>query len=288
MFESFSRSWDFARMSYRLLGEHKRLILFPIVSSIAAALVTASFALPLWQTGLLAEWWQFMDEQSAAQGDARMYLTAFLFYFCNYFTIVFFNTGLIACVLKIINGEDATVAYGLSFAVKRLPQILGWALVSAIIGVILKIVERSNKKAGALISSLLGSAWTALTYFVVPVIVVDGVGPVEAFKRSTRTLKSTWGTALMGNFSLGLFGFLLMLPVILVLFGLFFLGMANGSVTGMIAVGVIAVPLVMVVASITSAADAIFKTYLYAYATGSTVPASIDTTQFSDAFRQRN
>jgi hypothetical protein len=178
-------------MSYRLLGQHKRLILFPTVSSIAAVLVIASFVLPLWRTGQLEQWMAFMDEESMSEGNPMMYVTAFLFYFCNYFVIVFFNSALVACVMKIINGESAPVSYGLSFALKRLPQILGWALVSAVIGVILKAVENSNKKAGALIASLLGSAWTALTYFVIPVIVIDGVGPVEAFKRSVKTMKTT-------------------------------------------------------------------------------------------------
>ena len=286
MFATLSRSWEFARMSYSLLGQHKRLILFPIISSIAAFLVMASFVLPLWQTGVLAEWSQFMDEEAAAQGgNVLMYVIAFLFYFCNYFVIVFFNTGLIACVLQVMNGEEPTISYGVAFAGKRLPQILGWSLVSAVVGVILKAIENSNKKASAFISAILGSAWTALTYFVVPVIVVDGVGPIEAFKRSTKTLKSTWGTALVGNFSLGFFAFLVALPVILILIGLFVLAMMGKSVIGMIAVGVLAVPAIMIVAAITSAADAVFKTYLFAYATGRTMPANVDTSSFGEAFR---
>jgi len=66
--------------------------------------------------------------------------------------------------------------------------------------------------------------------------------------------------------------------------------LANGgatSVVATIAAGVTAVVLMMVAASVTSAAGAIFKTYLYAYATGRTVPANVDTSQFSDAFRPR-
>ena len=47
---------------------------------------------------------------------------------------------------------------------KRLPQIVGWSLVSAVVGVILKAIENSNKKAGRLVSALFGAAWTAVTY----------------------------------------------------------------------------------------------------------------------------
>ena len=288
MFATLSRSWGYARMSYGLVWNNKRLMLFPMISSVAALLVTASFALPLWQAGVLAEWSHLMEADSAVRGNAAIYITAFLFYFCNYFVIVFFNTGLIACALAIINGERASVSYGLSFAVRRLPQIFGWALFSAVIGVALKAIEKSNKKAGAIVAAILGSAWTALTYFVIPVIVLDGVGPIEAFKRSVRALKSTWGTALVGNFTLGFFAFLVMLPLILVLVVLFGVAAAGGSVVGMVAVGVLAVPLIVLAAAATSAADMIFKAYLFTYATGRSVPADVDSSMFAEAFRPRS
>lgn len=287
MFATFSRSWEFARMSYRLLWKHKRLILFPVLSSIAAMLVTASFALPLWRAGVLSgEGVQSIDGEFAVHSEPWMYAVAFLFYFANYLTVVFFNTGLVACVLKLINGEEVTVSYGISFAAKRLPQIVGWAFISAVVGVLLKAIENSHRRAGAFISAIFGSAWTALTYFVIPVIVVDGVGPVEAFKRSGRTLKQTWGTALVGNFSLGLFAFFLLLPVCALLGGIFWFAAVNESAVGMVAAIAIAVPAILTVASATSTADSIFKVFLFAHATGRTVPANVDTTRFAAAFRQ--
>jgi hypothetical protein len=204
--------------------------------------------------------------------------------------IVFFNTGLIACTLKIISGEDpdVPVSYGIRFALQRLSQIVGWALISAFIGVILKVIEGSHKKAGELISSLLGSAWTALTYFVVPYIVVEGSGPIEAFKRSANTLKKTWGTALVGNFSMGLFAFLITLPFLVIIFILFSSTVASSSFVGMIFVGALGFLLIVTVGAVTSAADAIFKTYLYVYATGKNLPADIDTAEFAEAFRQKD
>lgn len=287
MFDTLSRSWRFARMSYHLLWEHKWLIWFPLMSTLAAAAVSASFLLPLWQSGTLEEWSAFMDENSRARGGAMLYVTAFAFYFCNYFVIVFFNTGLLACVFRIVNNGQASLRGGFSFAVQRLPQILGWALVSAVVGVVLKAVETSHRRAGEFISAILGSAWTALTYFVVPVIVLEGLGPVGAFKRSVRVLKQTWGTALVGNFSLGLFAFLLALPVILVVFVLFGMAAAAGNTAGVMASIAVGVILFMIVAAATSAADMVFKAFLFSYATGQSVPQQVDTSEFSEAFRHR-
>lgn len=269
------------------MWENKHLILFPVISTVSAALVFASFALPLWQSGQIEEWQAFMDGDPAAREDSAFYLVAFAFYFCNYFVILFFNTALVACALKIINGDAAPVSYGLSFAVKRLPQILSWALLSAVVGVILKMIERMNEKVGVFISSILGLAWTALAYFVVPVIVVDGEGAVGAIKKSTKILKENWGTALSGNFSLGLIGFLIMLPVFLILFlvlssvaGTF----SSFGLTAVIGVGILAIVLI---SAFISAADSVFKAYLYAYATGKTIPRNVDTSSFDSAFVQK-
>lgn len=277
MFESWSRSWEFAKLSYRTLGENKHLIVFPVFSTASALLVFVSFLIPLVQTGQLEAWLQVLSDDGAGQqGDIVIYVTAFLFYFCNYFVIVFFNTALVASVMGILEKGEGSIGFGLSFAVRRMHSIFGWALVSAVVGMLLKAIER-NKKAGALISALIGSAWTALTYFVVPVIVSDGVGPVEAFKRSTKTMKAAWGTALTGNFSMGFFGFLASIPVIILGFLLF-------SSMGFAVALAVVVPLLVLVVAITSAADMIFKAYLYAYATGRTLPDDVDTHSMASAF----
>jgi site-specific recombinase len=50
----------------------------------------------------------------------------------------------------------------------------------------------------------------------VPVLVVEGVGPMEAIKRSANLLKKTWGEQIVGNFSIGLvFGLLTVLVILL-------------------------------------------------------------------------
>jgi len=287
MFESLSRSWGFAKASYAVLWNRKRLIAFPILSTAALLVVVASFLIPLHGSGTLRAWSETMADEQATQTDrVGIYVTTFLFYFCNYFVIVFFNSALVACALRDLEGREATISGGLALAVKRLPQIIGWALISAIIGVILNALESSHKRVAAVISMILGMAWSALTYFVVPVIAVDGVGPIEAIKRSTRTLRSTWGTALVGQFSLGLLGFLLVLPVIVVLALLFFWlpQDAAGAKVMLIGVGVVCVGLC---AAASGAAGVIFKAMLFNYATGRTIRDEIDTSRFGDGFLPR-
>lgn len=208
-----------------------------------------------------------------------MYIATFAFYFCNYFCIVFFNTALVASVMNIIEGGQGSLGFGLKFAMRRIHAIFGWALISACVGMILNALER-NEKIGRFVASLLGSAWTALTYFVIPVIVAEGLGPVGAIKSSINTLKKEWGTALMGNFSMGTFGFLLILPVIA-------LGIVLGIYVSVPVALAVAIPLGILAVLISATADAIFKAYLYSFATGKTLPEGVDTYGMRDAFSQR-
>ncbi len=298
IFETLARSWDFAKISYGIIWDHKQLMVLPILSTIAAFIVVVSFVAPLWASGLLETWFesaQQVEESGATatttadqQANPLMWVLLFAFYFANYFVIVFFNSALTACAMQVLRGEPASLGYGLGMAGKRIPQIAGWALVSAVVGVVLKMIENANEKAGYFISAILGSAWTALTYFVVPVIVMDGVGPVTAFKNATGILKKTWGTALAGNFSLGLLGFLVALPSIIISVLLIMGAFSSGSTPLIAASFVVAAFLMTATFAMTSAADGVFKAVLYNYATGRAMPNDIDTQRFDEAFKPKS
>ncbi|MHC4967173.1 MAG: DUF6159 family protein [Planctomycetota bacterium] len=291
MFKTIGRSWQFAKISYGIVWDFKKLIVFPLLSTLAAILVIASFAAPLWATGTIQAWVETVDPEAGATvstaDQVAMYGTLFLFYFCNYFVIVFFNSALTACALKVVNGEVPTVGYGFSMAGKRLPQIAAWAFVSAVIGVLLRMVENAHEKAGAIIAAILGTAWTVLTYFAVPVLVMEGVGPITAIKRSVSTIKSAWGEALVGNFSMGFLAFLVMLPVILVLGVLIAGAAASGNTPAIVLAGSVGALVIVIAAAATSTADVVFKALLYNHATGRSVPEGIDQSLFQDAFRPK-
>lgn len=295
MFDTLSRSWDYAKLSYGIVWDFKQLLVFPLVSMAASLVVVASFVLPLWTTGTLEAWMAATEgasdgagTQAATTGDqVLMYATLFAFYFCSSFVITYFNAALIACAMKVVNGEAPSVGYGFAMASKRLPQILGWSLVSAIVGVLLKTLE-NNKKTGAIVSAVLGTAWTAMTYFAVPVLVMEGVGPITAIKRSLGTLKGTWGTALVGQFSMGLIGFLVALPVILVVIVLGALAFSSGNSAGIVAAVAVGATLVLLLTAVTSAADMVFKAVLYNHATGNAVPARAQAADLEHAFAQKD
>src|SRR5579872_1003473 len=218
MFDRITNGFDLARCSWAVLIKDKHLILFPIISGMLFLLVIASFAVPL---ATLVDWRDFQQhlQQNKNKPPMWVYPVTFAFYFCCYFVMIFCNSALVSCALLRFNGQEPSLGDGFRASCARLPQILAWAFVSASVGLILKLIENAHEKIGEFISAILGTAWSIMTFFVVPVLVVEKVGPFEAVGRSVSLLKKTWGEALIGRLGLGLFLFLLAIPVFLLFVG---------------------------------------------------------------------
>jgi hypothetical protein len=284
MFERLATSFTLARSSWQVLRLDKQLILFPALSGLGCLLVLASFAAPFMAH---PQWLDFAHgAEGANQVPPWVYGVAFAYYFCSYFVVIFFNAALISCALVRFNGGTPTLSDGLQAAASRLPQILAWALVSATVGVVLKIIENLHEKAGQIVSGLLGTAWTVITFFVVPVLVVEKVGPFEAIRRSLAILRKTWGEALVGNMGIGFFIFLLALPgLALGLIG----AMVSATVSAVLGIALLALAVVyfLIWSAIGPALHGIFLGALYQYAANGEVPDGFDSGVMKQAFRRR-
>jgi hypothetical protein len=283
MFSKLSVGWDLVVHSFRVLREDKRLIVFPLLSGISCLIVLASFAVPLMGTPQAKA---ILDERHVPK-DPLSYVLLFLFYFANYFVIVFFNSALVACAIGRFRGNSPTVGDGLRVAVARIPQIVAWALLSATIGLILKAIESSSEKAGQFVSGLLGMGWSIVTFFVVPVLVMEKASPWEAIKRSTALLKQTWGAALSAHCGSGLVFFVVLLVALIPLLALIALAGIALSAGHVILAGVAIAALVILVTLIclvSSALSTIVLASLYLYAAEGTVPGSFDAQLLEGAF----
>jgi hypothetical protein len=276
MFERLRNGWNLARESFAVLRSDKKLLIFPILSTLACILVLLSFLTPFLA---IPELRAIFDNGGKAAQNPLVWVLVFAFYFVNYFVIIFFNSALVACAIARFNGGEPTLGDGLSVACRRLPQILGWALVSATVGIILKAIENAHEKAGEWIAAILGTAWNALTFFVVPVLVVEQVGPIAAVKRSFAIVRQAWGESLTANFSVGLIIFLfLILGAIPLLLG----ALAGGTA---LVVGLIVTLILWVVIGLVSAAVHVIVTaVLYQFASEHRVPEQFDQGMLRGAF----
>jgi len=286
MFAKISFGWELVGESFRVLREEPRLIVFPLLSSIACLLVLVGFAIPLWGTPQA----QAVLQERHVPDDPLSYVILFLFYFANYFVIVFFNSALLGCAIIRFRGGRPTIGDGLRVAIARAPQIAGWALVSATVGLVLKIIESRSEKVGQLVAGLLGMAWSIVTYLVVPVLVVEKAGPIEAVKRSVALLKKTWGEALTAEISVGLIFFVIFLVAFLPLvafvgLGIVAIGAGQVILGGMAMAGGVAV--LILISLVSSALSTILLAAIYLYAAEGTVPAAFDAELLEGAFHAK-
>jgi hypothetical protein len=207
MFDRIKRSFDLVRASAQLLRQDNHLLLFPLISAAAWLMVVAAFALPV-----------FGFASIDGIGEGGLYSIGFLFYVVQYFVIFYFNTALVGAVMLRLDGGNPTLADGLRISNARLPAILGYAVISATVGVILRAIQERLGFVGRLVVGLIGAGWAFATFLVVPVIVTHDRGPMDAISESTALLKRTWGENIAGHAGLG------------AAFGLVYFGLAGGTV----------------------------------------------------------
>lgn len=287
----FARSWDLFKQSGRVLMSDKQLLVLPILSSISCILVLATFAVPL----LFAVDWKSEFARGAGGNSSNVQMTMkawypvvlFAYYFVNFFVITFFNSALIACAIRKFNGESATLKDGLGVAVSRLPQILAWSAVAATVGVVLQMVQERLGFVGKIIMNLIGMVWTIATFFVVPVLVVEKVGPITAIKRSVEILKKTWGESLITNLGIGAVTGVMVLLGVLFLVGGGVLSIVMNSPWPIAIIGGLFLVYILAISLISTTLKGILLAATYQFAATGSVPNGFNQDMLSQAFKPK-
>jgi len=256
MFEKIHRSWALVKASAAVLSANRQLLIFPVLSLMASLVVLATFVLPVFGWGLLPR-----DGTSAL----AWWVVGFLFYLSQYFVIFFFGSALVSAALAHMEGERPTVQESLGVAWSKAVPILGYAAISATVGVLLRALEERAGFLGRLVTATLGAAWTLGAFLTVPVLVAQDVGPVDAVKTSIALLRKTWGENAAGHVGVGLaFG---LVTMVVFLIGALLALMVSG-VSGMAAaaIGAVTVLLVLGLGIYQSALMGIYSAALYRYA----------------------
>lgn len=246
------RGWGLTKKSWALLREHPSLIRFPLYGGVATTLLAIVFLGP----GL----YLFDDDQLAA----AIPLIAIGVYVLS-FVGFYFSVGLAACADKIFRGEEATISDGLAVSRSRLSQISGWAAVSAAISLVMGVLENQGGTLGTIAARLVGMAWSLVSFIAVPVIAIEGTGPLETLKRSSSLFRERWGQQITGNIAIGAAVLLLgVVPAAALIVG----GIALWSSASFLgALLVIVGALVLAIAMLISRAlSGIFGVALYRYA----------------------
>jgi hypothetical protein len=252
--------WRLAGESWRVLRGDRTLAIFPVLSFIFAAIAFALLIAP----GVAVA--------AATDKDWALIPFALIASYGATFISIYFSVALAGAASISLQGGDATREDGMAVARERRGQIARWSVVQWAFGLLINAIQSllSEGGVGAIVTSvitgLLGAAWSIATFFIVPVIALEGLGPKDSFKRSIELIRQRWGEGVVGSASIGIAIFFI---VLIPLAALGFLGISTVSDSPELGVPALAIAAVIAIAAIVvgSALNVIFRVALYRYAT---------------------
>src|SRR2546427_12871072 len=188
--------------SWRVVAIEPRMMPLPFLALVFTGFVWLIVVLSVLALGL--------PPTSPASGF--LYQEIFGAYLVTYFLSVYFMAAIIGAAAIRLQGQRPYVLDGIAAANASFFQILLWSFLAATVGVLLRFTSIRSDAGGRFVSRVLGYGWPIATLFVLPTMVLEGVGPVKSFRRSRALLRERWGAHQSGVLGTGLV-FLLLFTV---------------------------------------------------------------------------
>jgi hypothetical protein len=255
--------------SVRVLRTHKRLILFPVMATLAEVILLASFVVPL-----------VVSRHGSSTGDGNFSVVQYVLFALGYLVLtaigLFFNAALILAADQALRGEQPKVGTSLRAALRRLPTILAWAALSATISILVRAVDRKIP----FVSGIIGIGWSLVTFLALPAIVLEDVGVVRSVRRSVELFRTTWGDEVSGIVRLWVVVLVLAIPT----FPVLFFGFGLQTVSSMLIATAATVLWLGLVGLFLSTVTGVFRVAIYHFAATRTTPSQFAGIDLSQAF----
>ncbi|MCH2448483.1 MAG: DUF6159 family protein, partial [Candidatus Poseidoniia archaeon] len=187
--------------------------------------------------------------------------------------VVFWNCAITYSAHMRLTGGDPRFMTGISAAMRHLPTIVAWGIITGIFGILMRLIRdaAANSKnpamqvVGAIFAFIAETAWWITTFFIIPMIVLEDKGVRDAFNSSKGLFVKTWGENITSGLGVGLIGFLLVLVAFAVGIPLILLGL--------VLPGIIAIVVLMLLAILwTNTAEVVVVAALYEFSKTGEMP----------------
>lgn len=277
-------SWGQSRLlstkSWAIIRENRYLLAFPLLGFVASLVPLALFWIPAG--------WLLLNDQTVAG-----IIVAVVGLFANQMVIAVSSGGLVASADEELAGRDSSVIHGIGCALGRLVPLLGWACIATVVNIIAGAIRGNSSSAAVDALRNLAAAgvlamWSLVTFFVLPFIMLEKVGPIAAIKQSFSLFKERWGLQIFGGVRIGgMVALVTILPgVILVILGILAAisdsAALIGTGIGLIVLGVL---LCMAGALILSTMRGIFSVVLFRFARDGAVEGGFTEAELQGAVR---
>ena len=226
------RGWRVTKLGMHVVRADPELMVYMLFSGIFS--IIAAIVL-LTTTGGLG---YFIGGEEGSEGG--VYVGTFLSYMAIAIITVFWNAAIIASAYeRLTAGTNPSFSYGIKQAMKCLPQIVIWGLISGTVGLIIRAFQsmQDSKKpgvafVGAIISMMIRYAWWITTFFVVPMIVLDKIGIGESMSKSEQLFEHTWGEDVVSSVGTGIIHILVVILIVVICLplGVFFVNQTSEEV----------------------------------------------------------
>lgn len=268
-----ARGWRLTKAAWALIRRDPTMI---SIALMGAGCGLAGAAAILYFSG-------YLGSPTHSRGDLA--LAAIVGIYPMTFLSVFFNVALAGAATASFDGRPIGVREALAISWKRVGRIAQWSLLAAGVGLLLEQIASRLPGAGRLASWLLGAAWSLATIFAVPLLALEGAGPLETAKESVHLIKSKWGEGITGLVGIGAWTVFVTIPV-----GILFavgLGIRNRDETAGAALIAIAIGAILLVSALSLATRQVFSVALYRYARGAPDAGGFPAADLEEPFRRR-
>ncbi|MAF45295.1 MAG: hypothetical protein CL407_05160 [Acidimicrobiaceae bacterium] len=275
--QRISRGWKMTKLGIAVVWSDPELMVYSLLSALFSLLaIGAAISGSVGLDVITSDPDCIGDECGSELIFAHMAIW-FVFYMLVSVITVFWNAAIVASAYeRLSSGTNPSFSYGIGQAMKCLPQILVWGLIAGTVGLFIQILEglaRGNdapvplRIVAGIASFIIGIAWWIVTFFMIPMIVLERAGVMDSMGRSTELFKRTWGEDVTSHIGTGI----LMTLCIFVLIGTSVPLMYLGDLGVILGIIILAVGLLFTVLFF-STVEAVNRASLFYYAKTGQMP----------------
>ncbi len=270
-FAAIGRGWKLSKLSFSVIKADPEILVYVLLMGFMSLATLSAMNAPFL---LELEWAVVMDSAETPGLTNAGMAWYFAFYMLLSIIVVFWNSAIVANSHMRLSGGEPTFVYGIKKAFSKIHLIVAWGAISGTVGLILKLVRNTNarevKNPGLqilimILAWMFEVAWWIMTFFMIPLIVIEGKSIRESMKDGKEMMMKTWGTNIASGLGIEFIGFCFMMLAVLI-------GVVIGSGAGVlpgIVVGVLGVALTLMWVT---AASTVSISALYVYAKTGEMP----------------
>lgn len=262
--------------SWRVVRTERSLLAFPLLAALFGIGYLLAVVLPLAIVGYVV----------VGSNVIVQLVVLFLMLLGTSIGATFFGVAAAANASAVFDGRDPTLGDGIRVARSRLGVIVKWSIVSATVGAVLQLIGERGGIGGAIVQVIGGLAWSIASFFALPILALEGLGPFATLKRSLGVVREKWGESVVGGVAIGFVTGLIALAGI----GIVVLGVLLGAnATWVGGAPVIAIGVIVFIAAVTvgSVLRAVFTVAVFRFATEGAALGGFAAEDLDGAFRAK-